>query len=483
MMSGKKMKKKALFTIMLVILFSSFLWPQGIRKAVVAGKFYPGQAEVLSRQIESFLQRTKIKKAEIERITGVIVPHAGYPFSGQVAAEAYRLIQGKDYETIVIIGTSHYYGFRGCSIYLKGGYETPLGIAKIDENLALELSNASGFKYIPQAHRQEHSVEVQVPFIQKVIPQAKIVPIIMGIPEKKTIMTLANALSKVLQGKKVLVIASTDMSHYLHKNKANIIDAKTISLIQSFKTGTLIKKLENRENILCGGGGVVSALLYSQKKGEAKIKPLRYVDSSEFGGPEAQVVGYFTAVIYIENASMRFSLSSEEKATLLNLARSSIELFIKEGKIAEFQTKNPRLLTKKGAFVTLKKGSCLRGCIGFIDPILPLYQTIIQTAIYAASKDARFLPVSPDELNHLDIEISVLSPLKKIDDIETIKVGKHGLLISKGGKKGLLLPQVAIENRWSRKIFLQQTCLKAGLPRNAWKEGADIFILEAIIFH
>jgi AmmeMemoRadiSam system protein A len=164
------------------------------------------------------------------------------------------------------------------------------------------------------------------------------------------------------------------------------------------------------------------------------------------------------------------------------LARSSINQFIREEKVLHYETQSLILLSKKGAFVTLKKEGHLRGCIGYIEPVLPLYQTIIRASIFAACKDPRFLPVSVDELEELEIEISVLTPLKKIQTPRLVEVGKHGLVISKGGKTGLLLPQVPVENRWSRETFLQQACLKAGLPENAWKTGADIFIFEAVVF-
>jgi len=462
----EKMRKISMIIFLSLCFAVSFGWSQGIRKAVWAGQFYEKKAEVLSQQIDRFLENVKKKHPPGEEILALIAPHAGYVYSGQTAAHSYRLIQGKDYKSVVIIAPSHRYGFKGCSIYSRGGYETPLGIAEIDEPLAAEISKTSGFKYISKAHQMEHSVEVQIPFIQKSLPHAKIVPIVMGYPTKKTITCLADALTEVLPGKKAMIIVSTDMSHFFPKKKANDTDAKTISLIQAFEISTLLKKLEKGENIMCGGGPVVSSLLYARKRGEAKVEILHYTDSSQLGG-ESQVV---------------FSLSPEEKTELLRLARSTINRFIREKKIINYSTENSNFLAKKGAFVTLKRKGFLRGCIGFIEPVVPLYQTIIQTSVYAACRDQRFPPVSAEELDDLEIEISVLSPLKKIHDTSLIRVGKHGLVISKGNKKGLLLPQVPVENNWSRKMFLEQACLKAGLPQNTWKSGADIYIFEAIIF-
>jgi AmmeMemoRadiSam system protein B/AmmeMemoRadiSam system protein A len=476
------MREKVITFFFFALWLTSLGWPQDVRKAVWAGQFYDARPDMLAKHIDHMLQQAGESALPKDELKAIIVPHAGYVYSGPIAAYAYLLINNT-YDTVVIIGTAHRHGFKGCSIYLQGGYQTPLGVAEIDAGLARQLSKATGFKYIPEAHRQEHSIEVQVPFIQKVLPRAKIVPVLMGIPSKKTISKLSNALARVLADKNVLVIASTDMSHFLSKDKAHTVDKETIALIQSQTISPLIRKLERRENIMCGGGGVVSVLLYAQAIGEAHVEILRYADSSAAGGPESQVVGYLSAAVYSRDSETSFSLSSEEKEELIQLAHSAITTYVKENKVINYTSQNPLFLTEKGAFVTLKMKGRLRGCIGFIEPIAPLYQTVIQAAIYAASKDVRFPPVSPKEIKDLEIEISVLSPLRKIKDPNLIQVGKHGLVIAKAGHKGLLLPQVPVEKRWSRKTFLQQICLKAGLPEDAWKADAEIYIFEAFIFH
>jgi len=477
------MKRKTALFLFLLLSFSFFLCSQGIREAMWAGKFYEAKPDALSRHLEYLFKIAKSTPAFSGNILALIAPHAGYVYSGRVAASAYSLVRGKDYKSVIILAPSHHHRFMGCSIYLKGGYKTPLGLSPIDEDLAAKLSKASGFKYISQAHREEHSVEVQIPFIQKSLPRAKIVPVVMGLATKKTISTLAEALSKVCQGEKTLVIASTDLSHFLPKTRANKTDADTISLIQSLKINTLLRKLERGENIMCGGGPVCALLLYAQKQGEAKVKVLDYSDSSAAGGPEDGVVGYLAAAVYIDTALSPFPLSFDEKKELLQLAQSAIEEFILDKKIMNHQTQNVTLQEKRGAFVTLKKKGRLRGCIGFIKPVLPLYETVIQAAIYAACRDQRFPPVSSEELKDIEIEISVLTPLKKINNPHLVQVGKHGLFISKGDRSGLLLPQVPVENKWSRETYLQQICLKAGLRRDAWKQGADLYVFEAIVFH
>ncbi len=475
------MKKAKHYALLFVILFPLSLWSQDTRKAVWAGRFYDARADMLSNHIDRMLQSAETDAISPSELLALIVPHAGYIYSGPVAAHAYKAVQGKRYENVVCIGTSHRYALKDGSIYLRGGYETPLGITKINEALAHKLALASGFKHIPQAHAQEHSIEVQIPFIQKTLPHAKIVPVLLGIPTEKTITTLAEALAKTVDGGKTLVLVSTDMSHYLPKKDANRVDAETIELLRNFTTPSLIKKLRKRENMMCGGSGVVSALLYAQSRGKAKVQVLKYADSSLAGGGETQVVGYLSAAI-IKEKLPRATLSSQEKKELLALARTAVNLFIREHKVLNYTSQQPCFLTKRGAFVTLKKNNRLRGCIGFVDPTTPLYQTIIHAAIYAATKDTRFTPVTSDELKSLEFEISVLTSPKRIDDITEIQVGKHGLIITQGNRTGLLLPQVPVENHWSKDIFLQQACIKAGLPKDAWEKGANVQIFEAIVF-
>lgn len=475
------MRYKIVPTIFFVLFLSFLAWPQEERKAQFAGSWYPKDAVALSRLIDLFLRNTQNQPPPPRDIIALIAPHAGYSFSGQVAAFAYTLVQKKDYETVIIISPSHRFGFQGCSIYPKGGYETPLGVAEVDAFLAAEIGKATGFGYIPQAHQLEHAVEIQIPFIQKTLPRAKIVPIVMGIPKKNTIHRLADGLKTALTGKKVLIIASTDLSHFLEKKAANKRDRDTISLIKDFKTDELIRKCESGENLMCGGGPVAAALLYGKDK--AGIEILHYADSSTVSQDESSVVGYLAAALIAKTTEKDFYLSEKEKKELLRLAYTTVDLYVREKNLPEYKTESAHLLQKCGAFVTLNKKGRLRGCIGFIEPVLPLYQAVIQASVYAATRDARFLPVSIDELDDLTVEISVLTPLRKIVNPNIVTVGKHGLVIARNGKRGLLLPQVAIEHNWTRETFLERTCLKAGLPKDAWHSGAEIYVFEAIVFH
>ncbi len=479
----KEMREKIFAFSLLFILVFNLSWAQGIRKPVWAGRFYDARPQVLSEQIEQWLKEAEYKPNPDSQLKALIAPHAGYVYSGKVAAYAYKQVQDKPFDTVVIIGPSHHFGFRGCSIYPRGSYASPLGLIDIDQNLAKKLSQETGYGFIPKAHEKEHSIEVQIPFIQKTIPNAKIIPVIMGVPSKGTIETLSKGMAAIASEKKVFVVISTDMSHYLSKEKANKRDKNTIHLIKSKDIQKLESKILSQENIMCGGAGVVAALQYAIGLGETHVNLLCYDDSSSAGGPESQVVGYMAAALYVNKETDNFSLSQSEKEALLNIASSAIQSYIREKKMIFPEPKNPKLHVDRGAFVTLKRKGRLRGCIGFIEPIAPLYKTVAQAAVYAACHDARFPPLSVSELEGVEIEISVLTLPQKIEDISVIEVGRHGLIISKDTKKGLLLPQVATENNWSKRNFLEQTCLKAGLPKDSWKNGADIYIFEAKVFH
>jgi AmmeMemoRadiSam system protein A len=232
---------------------------------------------------------------------------------------------------------------------------------------------------------------------------------------------------------------------------------------------------------MCGGGPVVAALLYA--KNLAQVEILSYADSSVAGGDESRVVGYLAAALVVKPYDQVFSLSEKEKKELLQLAYTTIRKYVRENKFPEYKPEGSPLLQNRGAFVTITKHGLLRGCIGFIEPMMPLYQAVMEAAVYAACRDSRFRPVAVDELDSLNVEISVLTPLQIISDPQLVTVGKHGLVIEMDGKRGLLLPQVATENKWDPITFLEQTCLKAGLPKNAWKSGAKIYVFEAIVFH
>lgn len=487
--------KNLCFLAMMTVVALSQASGQGLRPAAFAGQFYTADPALLAAEIESYLAAAAPSSPPTGKILALIVPHAGYVYSGRTAAAAYALVRGRKIDTVVIIGPSHRVAFEGCSIWPDGGFETPLGVARVDAALAKEIAKASGFRFRHEAFAEEHSVEVQVPFVQSALPGAAIVPIVMGRQTPSTIRTLAAALGKACLAKNVLVVASTDLSHFLPKAEAQATDAATTALIRAVDTEGLIRKIGAGENFMCGGGPVAAVLLLAGKAGQPRVEVLARTDSSGFGGP---VVGYLAAVVLSgadpglgkagtekppPGEGSAYSLAPDEKVDLLRMARAAVAAFVESREVVEDTSGKPKFREPRGVFVTLTKDGDLRGCIGFIEPVAPLGQSVIRTAVYAATEDPRFPPVQPAELRDIKFEISVLTPVREISDPREVTVGRHGLIIARDGLKGVLLPQVPVENKWDRETFLEQASLKAGLPRDAWRLGAKLYVFEAIVFH
>ncbi|MCX5811327.1 MAG: AmmeMemoRadiSam system protein B [Proteobacteria bacterium] len=455
-----------------------------VRKPVYAGSFYPADRDALEKKIDDFLKEAESKVEKVNSpLIGIMVPHAGYEYSGEVASYAYSQLRGRHYKTVIIIGSSHRMPFRGISIYPSGAWETPLGKVEIDQKVAQRLmEQCKAIKVFSPAFEQEHSLEVQLPFLQKTLKSFRIVPLLIGSMNTDDYRTLSDALVKILRQnpKETLIVVSSDMSHYHTYNQANQMDKPALKEIEALNTDKLFDGLNNGEYELCGAQGVI-ALLMASKTLNAEAKTLRYANSGDVTRDKGRVVGYGSVAFYYPDDS--HALNKKEQKTLLMIARKTVDEYITKGNIPGFQIKEGKLLEKRGAFVTLTKKSELRGCIGYIVPVEQLYRAVSEMAIAASSRDPRFPPVSKDELKDIHIEISVLSPLKLISSTDEVEVGRHGLYITRGNYSGLLLPQVATEQKWNKEEFLKQTCHKAGLPINAWKEkGTNIYTFTAQIF-
>jgi len=465
-----------------------------IRESVIAGSWYPGDPQRLTQDIKGYLQRVPPQQLEGEPIA-VIAPHAGYIYSGQVAAYAYKLVEGTRYDLVAVVAPSHRAYFKGASVYARGGYRTPLGVVPIAEGVADELMKHSALiTFVPQAHAQEHSLEIQLPFLQVVLGDFKLLPIVVGEKDLYTCEEISKALVKVLRGKKVLLVASTDLSHFHPYGKAVELDQVVLGCVEEFDPEGLSKALHQGRCEACGGGPTVAVMLAAQALGADSARVLKYANSGDVTGDQSSVVGYMAAVLYrasgVKNerqepklTSVGERLSGEDQKTLHEIARSVIWSRASGKVVPEFMATSERLKERRGVFVSLHKHGELRGCIGYIRGIKPLVEAVAEMAGAAAFKDPRFPPVTAGELKDLDIEISVLSPLKQIEDVSEIEVGTHGIYMEKGFYSGLLLPQVAVQYGWDRETFLEQTCMKAGLPKRAWKDkDTKIYIFSADIF-
>lgn len=458
-----------------------------IRKPAVAGMFYPGDKKNLEAEVKEYLNNAKPEEVT-GKIIGIVSPHAGYIYSAPVAGYAYKLLNGKKYDVVVVISPSHQEFFHGCSVYDGNAYETPLGQIKVDKETAKSIANKVENVYLSERGHQikgmgEHALEVQLPFLQVTLGEFKLVPIVIGEQTEENCRDLGNVLGEVLKDKNALIVASSDLSHYHSYAEAQRIDK---SAVECFEKGDLKGMLSCEA---CGSGPIYAMLLASQKLGATKYKILNHATSGDIPeGEKGRVVGYMSGVSYEENkkksgSEVGFDLTKDEKKELLTLAKQTIKDRLDGKNIAEYKPQHEIMSKKCGAFVTLHKNGELRGCIGQIVPMEMLYQTVQNMAIAAAFEDPRFLPLRKEEFASIEFEISVLSPFEKIKNIGEIEVGKHGLMISKNMYHGLLLPQVPTEFGWDLETFLVHLCRKAGLHDNAYKEpGIEILKFTAIVF-
>ncbi len=494
------MKAKHLILAVLVSLCAAKVFPQEKlenRKPYAAGRFYSNNLAELKSQLQQMFSKSENKKDENSPLA-IVVPHAGYVFSGEVAASAFnRIDPNRKFERIFIIGSSHTTSFSGASIYCSGHFETPLGLVKVDLDLAKKLVTENKIlKDYPEAHATEHSLEVQLPFLQVHLKNDfKIVPIIIGGATADTPKKLAEILKPYLNEKNLFVISS-DFSHYPEYDDAKKADRATAEAIKTNKAAKLIAALDKNDtkNIpglatsLCGWTSVLTLLYMTEQMPDMKIDLIQYKNSgdSSFGSKD-RVVGYYAISFSQEKTKIhedQFSITEEEKKYLLKLARETIVQYVTKGTTPEVDaTKLSNTLnTPCGAFVTLNKNYVLRGCIGRFEPNMPLWKVVELMAVAAAAQDYRFDKVEAKELSQIKIEISVLTPLKRIESVDEFIMGKHGIYIKKGDAHGTFLPQVADKSGWSKEEFLGHCSQdKAGIGWNGWKT-AELFTYEALVF-
>ena len=479
-----------------------------VRQPAVAGSFYPGDAARLKAAIKEFLHDAR--PVAVEQPVAIVVPHAGWAFAGQVIADAFKSVEGQKYDTVVIMGTNHTTaGFRGISVYPHGAFRTPLGNASIDEEVARALlAEDKSCNTRQDVHVREHSVEVQIPFVQYLFPSAKIVPVIVGEPDPDQCAAFGEALAKVLRGRRALIVASSDLSHYPTYQDAVSTDRQTLEAIVAGDPRALHSKIEERmsEGIrelgtcACGEGAIMSAMTAAKALGASRGVFVSYTNSAsslswERPRSEPGVVGY-GAVVFCGGrgqnnlqalkqpavASPNEPLTAADKKTLLGIARKAINRYLVTDTLLLVRDVSPTLQRAQGAFVTLKEEGELRGCIGHMMSELPLAQTVGTVALLAAFNDTRFSKVTASEVPGLEIEISVLTPMKPVSRIEDIVIGRDGVYMQKGDRSAVFLPQVAPEQGWGRTEMLQNLSVKAGLPSDAWKSGAKFLVFQAEVF-
>ncbi len=465
------------------------------RPPAVAGSFYPSSASEIRQMLKIYFAKAPAPDTD-QDVLAIISPHAGYVFSGEVAAAAFKQIDPeKEYKTIFIIGSSHRNSFPGASVYSIGNYSTPLGIVNTDLDIAQKLTAENQvLSYDPQYHQSEHSIEVQIPFLQYFLKKDfKIVPILLGTQDPKTCQKIAKALKPYFTPDNLFVI-STDFSHYPSYKDAIITDNRIANAIVTNNPDKFLDAVEsctkkdvaNLATGCCSWPSVITLMYLTETMPGIAYKQVLYKNSgdSEYGEKD-RVVGYF-ALSVLQQKQNTISLTDSDKKELLLIARNTITTYLKESQTISVNTETltESLLSPAGAFVTLKKAGELRGCIGHFEADNPLYKIVQQMAIASATQDYRFNAVTLSELKSIDIEISVLTPMQKISNVNTIRLGIDGIYIRKGGRSGTFLPQVATDTGWNLEQFLGHCARdKAGIGWDGWKDkDAEIFVYQAFVF-
>jgi MEMO1 family protein len=461
-----------------------------VREPAVAGIFYPKVESILKRDIERLL--AKAKPEPIKNLRALVCPHAGYEFSAPVAASGYKLLIGRHFSTVILLGPSHYALFNGAFVPAVGAYRTPLGLIPISPKAA-EMAKMRPFSANPQCQVErpnwvryssrkpppdgkdlpdtwEHSLEVQLPLLQCTLHDFSIVPVVFGEVDPATV---AKKLIPFLDDDTLLVV-STDLSHYHRYEKAKTLDTHTVNAICDLRASSI------DDQDACGHAPVVTLIEIARQKGW-KAHLLDYRNSGDTAGDKSAVVGY-AAIAFTSSEARKpvaklaeSQFTPEERRLLLRLARKSVTAAATGGKPPKDDPAAPaKFRERRACFVTLTRNGDLRGCIGSLSPQEPLYQAVISRAKAAAIDDPRFSPVQADELSKIEIEVSVLTLPKLLaftspqDLMEKLRPGIDGVVLRVDGQTATYLPQVW-EQLPDKRTFLRELSQKAGLSADAWK--------------
>lgn len=498
------MKTVVVISILLILPLMSINGQQAgkDRQPAVAGSFYPSGSEKLRSDLQELFGNCN-GPVPGTKVRAIIVPHAGYVYSGHTAAAAFSAIPADaEYDNIFLIGASHRFAFEGAAVFISGDMVTPLGKVPVDRLKGKKLIDESRYFFTrDDAHNPEHSLEVELPLMQYHFKKTPpVIPILIGTRDKNILISLASTLKQYFTERNLFIISS-DFSHYPAYSDAVKTDQKTSDAIVSGDPDALMKVVKSAEasgieglaTAMCGWTAGMVLLYLTEGDGSLQYRNVDYTNSgdSHFGDRQ-QVVGYNAIIVEEKATPIGFQakgegslvLSSDEKKTLLGIARESIKAGVNGTKpgTPDAVKLTSALREPLGAFVTITVNGNLRGCIGRFTSPDPLYRVVEVMAREAAFGDPRFPALSAKEYPEIKLEISVLGPMKKISDISEIVIGKHGIYLKKGIMSGTLLPQVASERGWSVNEFLGYCARdKAGIGWEGWK-NAEIFVYEALVF-
>ena len=471
------------------------------RQPQVAGAFYPADPSELRALVTRLLEQSPAPQASAQKPRLLISPHAGYRYSGLVAARAFREVQGRRYDGVVVVGFTHRGRFDGTSVDDRESYQTPLGLIPIDPEAVAFLKTQPTIHHLEEAHAGgEHSMEVMLPFLQVALaPQAslseakraglgdfKLVPLLMGSQSQSDAEALAGALAALAARGDYLFVFSTDLSHYHPYDDAVRLDTVTVNAVLGETAGAVHRLFAGGALEACGRGPITAALLLAQKLGYPERRLLLYKNSGDTAGDKSRVVGYGSIGMYPrESLPPEDVVSREAGMAMVAAARGAITVRLTKASAAPPLSVEayPQLARARGLFVTLRKHGQLRGCIGRIpNEEIPLATLLPVVALDAALRDRRFTPLTAEELGDITVEVSVLSRPKPIQHAEEIVAGRDGVVLRKDGRSGVFLPQVWHETGWTRREFLEELASqKAGLPSDAWQD-AQLFTFQDQVF-
>lgn len=505
-MTSMKINIKTVVFFFLCTVYGILSTEAASRPPAVAGQFYPDDPKELAAFVDNCLDSVPSITLKGEPVA-LLVPHAGYIYSAQTAAYAFILLENSGIENVILIGNSHSMLLNKGAVMSEGSFKTPLGEARINTALAKKIiSNTPYLEENPKPHMPEHSLEVELPFLQRTLAKFTIVPVLLSDMSPARCEEIGKSIGKAVAelglNKKTVIIASSDMSHYPTDADARVSDSAILKALGSFEADALFsensllmkKQTPNLACTLCGLESVAAAMHAAKYLGATSVQILNYSNSGAAAGDGSRVVGYGAAVFFRPGKTIttiqkgtampsEFRVSEAAQKELLKIARESIEKYLKTGEEPSYSITDKELSAPGAVFVTLTKKGALRGCIGTTVAQMPLYKAVSQLAIAAAVEDTRFQQVTPVELKELHIEISVLSPLTRVKSHEEIIPGKTGVVVRKGFKSGLFLPQVW-EQLPSKEEFMSELCWqKAGLDPNAWKTGdVELYIFTVFAF-
>ena len=459
-----------------------------VRQAKVAGSFYPAEDSQLRQMVRRLLDEAPAPKHP-DKPRLLMAPHAGYQYSGKIAASAFRLLQGHRYDAVVVVAFTHRLQFPGASVDDQEAYETPLGAIPVDREAAefLQSQHPSLKPYAPAHDSAEHSLEVMLPFLQESLGEFRLVPILMGNAQLDQAKILADALAALARRGDYLFVFSTDLSHYHSYGEAVSLDERTVKTIL-FETPEATDRLFQAGQVeACGQGPIVTAGLLARRLGDLGGRLVAYANSGDTTGDKSRVVGYAAVAYHPRPGPSAPALSEESGRALVTAARRVLDMQLHPAKYANRQVSLglegiPELAQASGIFVTLRRNGLLRGCIGRIETARPLAESLPIVTLDAALRDTRFAPVRAEELDGIHVEVSVLSRLTPIASADELVAGRDGVVLEHPEGRGVFLPMVWKETGWTRAEFLRELASeKAGLAPEAWRE-AQLYVFQDQVF-